>query len=202
MLAPLVRRRDGLHLLFTLRTATLSQHAGEISFPGGRIEASDASPLAAAVRETQEEIGIPPDRIDVLGHFVDFLSFRRSIVAAYVGVLDVEALRAPIARNAEVEEAFLVPVDSLRSPGSTRKEAQEVADDPVKVQLVRAEKFEARRFEGLPEAERTILYWHLSNGRTLWGITGQLVSVFLSKAYGWRPPGEPRRITDLDEVLP
>jgi len=200
VLAPLVLREDGLHLLFTRRARTLSNHAGEISFPGGRIEATDASPLDAALRETHEEIGVEGARVDVLGHLVDFLTFRRFVVAAYVGVLRDEDLRA--VKNAEVDEAFLIPVKDLLSPQLLGATPRRVASGSVRLMAVNAERFESRRFEGLPESERTILYWKLSNGLTLWGITGQLVAAFLQRCYDWKPPGTPRVVTGAEDVLP
>src|SRR3954468_21422670 len=67
VLVPLVARYDGLHVLFTQRTAHLSDHAGQISFPGGRVEAEDIDRSATALRETEEEIGLARDRVALLG---------------------------------------------------------------------------------------------------------------------------------------
>lgn len=73
VLLPLVRRGEVLNLLLTRRTEHLTHHAGQISFPGGRIEALDAGPLAAALRESEEEIGLPASAVDALG-FLDPLA--------------------------------------------------------------------------------------------------------------------------------
>ena len=67
VLVPVVNRPDGLRLLLTQRTAHLDDHAGQISFPGGRVEAADASREETALRETEEEIGLPRSAISVLG---------------------------------------------------------------------------------------------------------------------------------------
>jgi 8-oxo-dGTP pyrophosphatase MutT (NUDIX family) len=67
VLVPLVNRPQGLQLLLTQRSANLPDHPGQISFPGGRVEATDADHAAAALRETAEEIGLPPSRVEVLG---------------------------------------------------------------------------------------------------------------------------------------
>ena len=67
VLVPVVRRDAGLTILFTRRTDHLYDHAGQISFPGGRTEARDESPAATALRETFEEIGLPQSRVEVLG---------------------------------------------------------------------------------------------------------------------------------------
>ncbi|HSC97051.1 MAG TPA: CoA pyrophosphatase [Burkholderiales bacterium] len=72
VLVPLVDRAGELQLLFTQRTAHLDDHAGQISFPGGRVEAGDASREVTALRETAEEIGIAPQSVAVLGRLPDY----------------------------------------------------------------------------------------------------------------------------------
>src|SRR5579862_8210031 len=67
VLVPLIDRTDGMTILLTQRTAHLTAHAGQISFPGGRIEEDDVDPIAAALRETEEEVGLPRDRVEVIG---------------------------------------------------------------------------------------------------------------------------------------
>jgi len=72
VLIPLVLRESGLSVLLTQRAAGLNHHAGQISFPGGRFEASDNTPIETALRETEEEIGLNRDRIEVLGTLPDY----------------------------------------------------------------------------------------------------------------------------------
>lgn len=72
VLVPLVARADALYLLLTQRTAHLADHAGQISFPGGRVEREDAHREETALRETEEEIGLPRARISVLGQLPDY----------------------------------------------------------------------------------------------------------------------------------
>src|SRR5215467_14797198 len=67
VLVPVVKRENGLTVLFTRRTAHLHDHAGQISFPGGRSEPADADAAETAIREAQEEIGLAADRVEVLG---------------------------------------------------------------------------------------------------------------------------------------
>jgi 8-oxo-dGTP pyrophosphatase MutT (NUDIX family) len=72
VMVPLVRRAGALSLLLTQRTAHLADHAGQISFPGGRVETADAGREETALRETEEEIGLARDRVTVLGRLPDY----------------------------------------------------------------------------------------------------------------------------------
>ncbi|MGZ5094286.1 MAG: CoA pyrophosphatase [Burkholderiales bacterium] len=72
VMVPLVHRGEELHVLLTQRTAHLSDHAGQISFPGGRVEASDANREETALRETEEEIGLARARVEVLGRLPEY----------------------------------------------------------------------------------------------------------------------------------
>jgi len=113
---PLVQRADGLHVLFTRRTAHLTHHAGQISFPGGRIEAQDADAVAAALRETHEETGIAPQFAHVLGTQPSLRTVTQFVVTPVVGVLR-EGFRIQANRN-EVAEVFEVPLSVLMHPAS------------------------------------------------------------------------------------
>ncbi|GAB4283658.1 MAG: CoA pyrophosphatase [Deferrisomatales bacterium] len=112
---PLVSTDQGLAVLFTVRTAHVEQHKGEISFPGGRIEDGDADTLSAALRETWEEVGIRPEDLRVLGTLDDFVS-----VTGYRVTPHVVHLARPdypfVAQPREVAEILLVPVAHLLDP--------------------------------------------------------------------------------------
>ena len=87
VLVPLIMRHDGPHVLFTRRTEHLAQHSGQVSFPGGRREASDATPIATALRETQEETGIAPEYVRVAGYLPRLLTGTGFDITPVVGVL-------------------------------------------------------------------------------------------------------------------
>ncbi|HSN32842.1 MAG TPA: CoA pyrophosphatase [Ideonella sp.] len=114
VLVPLVMREGGLQLLLTRRTEHLRDHAGQISFPGGRVEEADLGPVATALREAEEEIGLPHDHVEVIGTLP-----RYTTVTAFV-VTPVVALVRPgftLRLDAfEVAEAFEVPLDFLMTP--------------------------------------------------------------------------------------
>ena len=114
VLVPLVRRDDGLTLLLTQRTAHLRDHAGQISFPGGREEAHDADVVDTALREAEEEVGLARHHVEVIGT----LPVYRTVTN--FDVTPVVALVAPafeLALDAhEVAEAFEVPLAYLMTP--------------------------------------------------------------------------------------
>jgi len=114
VLMPLVERNDGLHVLLTRRTDHLTDHAGQVSFPGGRAEPDDVDVVDTALRETQEEVGLPRERVQVLGPLNTY-----STVSSYVVTPIVALVRPPfeLALDAfEVAEAFEVPLQFLMTP--------------------------------------------------------------------------------------
>jgi len=111
VLVPVMRRRGGLTVLLTKRTETLRSHKGQISFPGGRREASDVSAAAAATREAEEEAGIPPAAVEVIGYLDDYPTVSRYLVTPVVGLVEDLAQVRPCAR--EVAEIFEVPLPFL-----------------------------------------------------------------------------------------
>ncbi|MCH7344999.1 CoA pyrophosphatase [Pelomonas sp. CA6] len=119
VLVPLVQRDAGLSVLLTQRTAHLRDHAGQISFPGGRSEPEDLSPEATALREAQEEIGLTPRHVELIGR----LPVYRTVTA--FDVTPVVALVQPdfqLALDAfEVAEAFEVPLAFLMDPANHRR---------------------------------------------------------------------------------
>jgi 8-oxo-dGTP pyrophosphatase MutT (NUDIX family) len=113
VLIPVVAREEPMVLL-TQRSAHLKDHAGQISFPGGKIDPGDASPLAAALREADEEIGLAADRIEPLGYLDLYLTtFGFRIVPVVARVAPEFALTL---NPNEVDDAFEVPLAFLMSP--------------------------------------------------------------------------------------
>lgn len=111
VLIPLVMRDTGLSLLLTRRTAHLTDHAGQISFPGGRTETHDASPIETALRETEEEVGLQRQHVEVLGALPEYFTGTGYVVSPVVGlVLPPFALQADVN---EVAEVFEVPLSFL-----------------------------------------------------------------------------------------
>lgn len=122
VLVPLVERADGFSLILTQRTAELKAHAGQISFPGGRTEDSDADAEAAALREAWEEIGLDPKAVEVLGRLDTYKTVTGFDVTPVVG-----AIRAPISLTpdpTEVAEIFEVPLAFFLDPANHQRHSR------------------------------------------------------------------------------
>lgn len=114
VLIPIVLHADQLAVLLTERTAHLSSHAGQIAFPGGRVDRGDVSPIATALREAQEEVGLDPRHIEVLGTMPEYLTGTGFRVTPVVGLVSPPfELRLQVS---EVAEAFEVPLHFLMNP--------------------------------------------------------------------------------------
>jgi 8-oxo-dGTP pyrophosphatase MutT (NUDIX family) len=123
VLVPLVQR-DELTVLLTQRTEHLTDHAGQISFPGGRAEPEDADEVATALREAQEEIGLEPSVVEVLGRLPIYTTGTGFIVTPVVGLLPPDQPLAPDPN--EVAEVFEVPLSFLMNPAHHRRHQVEV----------------------------------------------------------------------------
>ena len=121
VLVPIVVRENGPAVLLTQRTAHLRDHAGQISFPGGRSEPGDASPAHTALRETREEIGLSDEHIEIVGYLPEYRTGTGYRVTPVVGVLTppFELRRDPF----EVAEIFEVPLAFLMNPANHKRES-------------------------------------------------------------------------------
>lgn len=115
VLLPLLLRDGGEHVLFTRRTEHLPHHAGEISFPGGARHADDPDLAATALRETEEELGIPAASITLHGRLDDFWSIHGYHVVPFVGTI-VHPHPYRIA-DFEIAEVIEAPLEHFRTPG-------------------------------------------------------------------------------------
>jgi 8-oxo-dGTP pyrophosphatase MutT (NUDIX family) len=153
VLVPIVTHAGGLTVLFTQRTAQLRAHSGQVSFPGGRAEPGDASPEFTALRETHEEIGLAPERIEVIARMPEYLTRTGYRVTPVVGLVAPPLALAPDSR--EVDEVFEVPLAFLLDTANHRRETRELGGRPVG-------------------------FWVMQHGqRRIWGATaGMLVNLY------------------------
>jgi len=119
VLVPLVQRPEGLTVLLTRRTDHLRDHAGQISFPGGRSEPEDAGPDATALREAHEEVGLAPAHVEVIGALPAYTTVTNFVVTPVVALVlpRFELALDPF----EVAEAFEVPLAWLMNPAHHRR---------------------------------------------------------------------------------
>ncbi len=128
VLVPLVDRGDEVTVIFTQRTATLTAHAGQISFPGGRMEPEDAGPEDTALRETAEEIGLERGRIEIVGRLDTYVTRTGFRVTPVVGVVTPPFLLTP--DPTEVAEVFEVPLSFILDPSNPQRHSRELLGKP------------------------------------------------------------------------
>jgi 8-oxo-dGTP pyrophosphatase MutT (NUDIX family) len=119
VLVPLVNRPQGLQVLLTERSASLPDHPGQISFPGGRVEPEDESHIAAALREATEEVGLSPERVDVLGQLAQYETVTGYRVSPIVAWVEPPFVLTP--DPVEVADVFEVPLHFLLDPDNHQR---------------------------------------------------------------------------------
>jgi len=156
VLVPIVDRAQPTVLL-TQRTAELASHAGQIAFPGGSIDPHDESPVAAALREAKEEVGLPPMLVEPIGYLDLYLTFSGFRILPTVARVkpDFSLTLNP----SEVTEAFEVPLDFLMAPGNHQRKTRDW-------------KGITREYYAMPFGERYI-----------WGITAGILRNLYERVY-------------------
>lgn len=181
VLVPLVRDREGLSLLYEVRSHTMRRQPGEVCFPGGKLEGTE-SPEECALRETWEELGIPASAIRVLGP-LDFLAHRSGrIIYPVLGLLEPEALAHMDLNPGEVDETFLVPLAALWDQ-APRESSYPLVPRPEEDFLY--EELGVPRNYPWANGRETVLSYFWEN-RVIWGLTGRITRnlITLLKAQG------------------
>jgi 8-oxo-dGTP pyrophosphatase MutT (NUDIX family) len=152
VLVPLIDRAEGMTVLLTLRTAHLSAHAGQVSFPGGRFEEQDVDAVATALRETEEEVGLSRELVSVVGRLDTYVTGTGFEITPIVGL--VEPAYTLTIDPFEVAEAFEVPLSYILDRNNHNRTERE-------------------------SAGRTRVFFVLPyQGRNIWGATaGMLVNL-------------------------
>jgi 8-oxo-dGTP pyrophosphatase MutT (NUDIX family) len=154
VLIPVVVQSRSCELLLTRRSSRLRRQPGDIAFPGGTVESSDASPLDAALRESEEEVGLAPDDVEILGQLDERGTVTGFRITPFVGVVEGPY---PFRANHEVAEVLAVPLDELQKPDALRVEKRRLGDGTLRD-----------------------VYHYQFREHDIWGITGRLVRDFLA----------------------
>jgi len=156
VLAPLFLKDREWHLLFTLRTETVQDHKGQISFPGGRRDPEDDSLLTTALRETEEEIGLARSDVTVLGQLNEMYTVTQYRISPFVGVIPYPYPFRP--SPAEIAELIEAPLRVLLDPAN----------------------FEQRERAVLVGRPVPLYFYHVGP-YTIWGVTARIVKDFLDR---------------------
>ena len=175
VLCPLVQRPDGLHLLFEVRAEGLRQ-AGEVCFPGGRMEPGESAEQCA-LRETEEELGIPSAEVQLLGQS-DFLYNQRGfLLRPVIGLVSEAGMAALTPSPAEVAEVFTVPLSFFRSTPPEVYAYDLIphipADFPYEAMGISPDYPWSRGKSDVP-------VWHYE-GHVIWGMTARILRDILSE---------------------
>lgn len=176
VLAPIIDRESGPHILFTKRAEHLSDHPGQMSFPGGGREPEDDSLEATAKREGNEEIGLRPEEVSIVGRLDDIRTITRYSVRPFV---------------AEVPDRTYEPFDG---------EVAEVAILPVSA-LIDLDNHQSEHREHPHYGEIRLHYFYV-DGYTVWGATARMLVQLLELTTEWTVPPEPDREVGPDADYP
>ena len=157
VLVPFVLVNEEWHLLYTRRTNSVSDHKGQVSFPGGAREEQDQNPIDTALRETYEEIGISADKVTPFSA----LSSMQTITHYYITPV-LAFMKWPVdlrLEESEVERVFTVPIKWLSDPNNS----------------------DERLYEGPGGIRRNVIFYKTYDGETIWGITAAITQSLIKK---------------------
>jgi 8-oxo-dGTP pyrophosphatase MutT (NUDIX family) len=153
VLIPLVHHNNRLEVILTTRTDQVEHHKGQISFPGGAVDDDDRSLIDAALRETQEELGINPRSVEILGTIDDVSTPSHFLITPIIGFL--RSLPAFTINNREVDEAFSVPLSFFTDAANVRIEYREI------------------------DGKNREVYFYEYGDKVIWGATAYMLRIFL-----------------------
>jgi 8-oxo-dGTP pyrophosphatase MutT (NUDIX family) len=161
VLVPLYQDDAEWHLLLTERSHTVEHHKGQVAFPGGRVDVGDTSRVETALREAEEEVGLKPEHVSVLGLIDELLTTSQYRITPVVGVFPWPY--PLVLSTAEVIETFGVPLRWLA--------------DPVNLEI-------RQRESPIPGLPVQVYYFHFPN-HTIWGVTARIILNLLEVVKPW-----------------
>ncbi len=164
VIIPFFSKNDQAHILFTLRTEKVEHHKGQVSFPGGAWEEQDADLRQTALRETYEEVGIPPGDISIIGQLDDFPTITSFLVTPFVATIPYP-YPASLSDD-EVEKLLEVPLELFLVP----------------------DHFELKEKEY--NGKSYPIFYYYFGDVAIWGVTGFIINRFIELVFGYNPaPG-------------
>ena len=174
VLIPLVQVDGEWHILFEVRSFTMRKQPGDISFPGGRIDSTDPTPLAAALRETNEELGVDPKTVTLVRQLSPYIASPAFVVYPFVAIIDYSQIIHSYNKE-EVEEVFTVPVKWLLN--------YEPYMHLVSVEPVPSPDFPFEKIVNGTQYQwraRPIEEWFFDYEKyTIWGLTARILKHFI-----------------------
>jgi 8-oxo-dGTP pyrophosphatase MutT (NUDIX family) len=157
VLVGVIPRASGATALLTVRPTTMADHAGQVAFPGGKVDPIDLDEVAAALRESEEEVGLPPDDVQVLGKAAPYVTGTRYRITPVVGLLPADF--QPVPDPTEVADVFETPLDFLMDARNHRMGEAIYKGKP-------------RRYYEMPH-----------NGYRIWGVTAGIIQRLYETLY-------------------
>ncbi len=157
VLIGLIPRENDLAVQLTLRPDTMAQHAGQVAFPGGRLDPDDPTLLHAALREAEEEVGLRAQQVQIIGRSAGYLTGTNFLIAPFVGLIDADYVPEP--DPGEVADVFETPLSFLMNPANHERH---------KVFW----KGRDREYFAMPH-----------NGRYIWGATAGMIRALYERLY-------------------
>jgi 8-oxo-dGTP pyrophosphatase MutT (NUDIX family) len=161
VLIPLLEADGELFVMLTQRSDQLRSHAGQVSFPGGKQDPQDANSLETALRETNEEIGLPQEKIEIIGKLDQILSLHYYLVTPFVGLIPNDFV--PVPNEDEIEAVFKVPLSFFMN-----SEQHWTEEFKTPIATILAHHFEFKGFD-------------------IWGLTAKLILRLLEIGLGHVP---------------
>lgn len=179
VMALIVENSGKYHLLFQKRAKNIRQ-GGEISFPGGKIDEKDRNSLETAFRECFEEIGIPEDKIELIGKIGTHITPSATLVEAYLGKTAIEDMGNLELSESEVERCFLVPLEffmeTVPRVEKLQVETQPFYEENGKIYLFPYEEFNLpERYRKPWKSSPREVYFYSYGEELIWGITAEIV---------------------------
>ncbi len=174
VLVPLVERDGELHLLFEVRAKTMKSQPGEICFPGGHVEKGE-EPAECALRETFEEIGIAPDRVEMIGPGDILYGYANYTLFTYMGVISLQDYENARLAAEEVDEIFLVSLDAFK------KHQPQIQTEKIYTEI--SEDFPFEKIGIDENYPWRVGDWDIPiydvEGRIIWGLTARITEQLL-----------------------